>query len=94
MSGSTASGRYGIAVTDNGMTSDQDRPWLSAQKLRHGCVVRRANAPLDVRPDTKLVHTEVVANPDLRVADVAALATIAHEARALLTIESTVTPPP
>ena len=47
-----------------------------------------------VRPNTKLVHTEVIANPDLRVADIAALATIAHEAGALLTIDSTFTPPP
>ena len=47
-----------------------------------------------VRPNTRLVHTEVIANPDLRVADIAALATIAHEAGALLTIDSTFTPPP
>jgi cystathionine beta-lyase/cystathionine gamma-synthase len=51
--------------------------------------VRRA-----VRPTTRLIHTEVVANPDLRVADVAALATIAHDAGALLTVDSTFTPPP
>jgi len=47
-----------------------------------------------IRPTTRLVHTEVIANPDLRVADVPALATIAHEAGALLTIDSTFTPPP
>jgi cystathionine beta-lyase/cystathionine gamma-synthase len=47
-----------------------------------------------VRPTTRLVHTEVVANPDLRVADVPALAQIAHAADALLTIDSTFTPPP
>ena len=47
-----------------------------------------------VRPNTRLVHTEVIANPDLRVADVPALAGIAHEAGALLTIDSTFTPPP
>ena len=47
-----------------------------------------------VRPNTRLVHTEVIANPDLRVADVPALAQIAHEAGALLTIDSTFTPPP
>jgi len=47
-----------------------------------------------VRPNTKLVHTEVIANPDLRVADVPALASIAHGAGALLTIDSTFTPPP
>jgi cystathionine beta-lyase/cystathionine gamma-synthase len=47
-----------------------------------------------VRPTTRLVHTEVIANPDLRVADIPALAQIAHDAGALLTIDSTFTPPP
>lgn len=47
-----------------------------------------------VRPRTRLLHTEVVANPDLRVADVRALAGIAHDAGALLTVDSTFTPPP
>lgn len=47
-----------------------------------------------VRPGTRLVHTEVVANPDLRVAEVAALAEVAHAAGALLTVDSTFTPPP
>lgn len=47
-----------------------------------------------VRPNTRLVHTEVIANPDLRVADVSALAIIAHDAGALLTVDSTFTPPP
>lgn len=47
-----------------------------------------------VRPNTRLIHTEVIANPDLRVADVRALAQIAHEAGAKLTVDSTFTPPP
>jgi cystathionine beta-lyase/cystathionine gamma-synthase len=47
-----------------------------------------------VRPNTRLLHAEVIANPDLRVADVAALAQIAHDAGGLLTIDSTFTPPP
>lgn len=47
-----------------------------------------------MRPETRLVHTEVVANPTTEVADVAALAGIAHEAGALLSIDSTFTPPP
>lgn len=47
-----------------------------------------------IRPNTRLVHTEVIANPDLRVANIAALAAIAHSAGALLTIDSTFTPPP
>src|SRR3954447_20960577 len=47
-----------------------------------------------VRPSTRLIHTESIANPDLRVADIAGLARIAHEAGALLTVDSTFTPPP
>ena len=47
-----------------------------------------------LRPNTRLIHTEVIANPDLRVADVAALADIAHAAGARLTVDSTFTPPP
>jgi methionine-gamma-lyase len=47
-----------------------------------------------VRPTTRLIHTEVIANPDLRVADIAALAGIAHHHDALLTVDSTFTPPP
>jgi cystathionine beta-lyase/cystathionine gamma-synthase len=51
--------------------------------------VRRA-----VRPTTKLVHAEVIANPTTKVADIAALAEIAHGAGALLSVDSTFTPPP
>jgi methionine-gamma-lyase len=47
-----------------------------------------------IRRNTQLVHTEVIANPDLRVADIAALADIAHAAGARLTVDSTFTPPP
>src|SRR3954452_2521773 len=47
-----------------------------------------------VRPSTRLIHTEVIANPDLRVANVRALADIAHGAGARLTVDSTFTPPP
>jgi cystathionine beta-lyase/cystathionine gamma-synthase len=51
--------------------------------------VRRA-----VRPDTKLVHAETIANPTTKVADIATLAGIAHAAGALLSVDSTFTPPP
>jgi len=51
--------------------------------------VRRA-----VRPNTTLVHTETIANPTTKVADLSALADIAHEAGALLSVDSTFTPPP
>ena len=47
-----------------------------------------------VRPNTRLVHTELVANPDVSVADIPALAAIAHEAGATLVVDSTFTPPP
>ena len=47
-----------------------------------------------IRPNTRLIHTEVIANPDLRVADITALADIAHDAGARLTVDSTFTPPP
>jgi methionine-gamma-lyase len=47
-----------------------------------------------VRPSTRLIHTEVIANPDLRVADISALTSIAHAAGARLTVDSTFTPPP
>ncbi len=46
-----------------------------------------------IRPNTRLIHTEVIANPTTRVADIAALAGIAHEAGALLSVDSTFTPP-
>ena len=47
-----------------------------------------------LRPTTRLIHTEAIANPDLRVADVTALADIAHGAGARLSVDSTFTPPP
>lgn len=46
-----------------------------------------------LRPNTRLVHAETVANPTTKVADVAALAAIAHQHGALLTIDNTFTPP-
>jgi methionine-gamma-lyase len=47
-----------------------------------------------VRPNTKLIHAETIANPTTKVADVQALASIAHDANALLSIDATFTPPP
>ncbi|HJE92046.1 MAG TPA: aminotransferase class I/II-fold pyridoxal phosphate-dependent enzyme [Dietzia timorensis] len=47
-----------------------------------------------MRENTKLVHVEVIANPTTRVADIAALAQIAHDSEALLSVDSTFTPPP
>jgi len=47
-----------------------------------------------MRPNTKLVHTETIANPTTKVADIAALAEIAHAGGALLVVDNTFTPPP
>jgi cystathionine beta-lyase/cystathionine gamma-synthase len=47
-----------------------------------------------VRPNTKLIHAETIANPTTKVANVAALAAIAHGTGALLSIDATFTPAP
>jgi methionine-gamma-lyase len=47
-----------------------------------------------LRPTTRLIHVETIANPTTKVADVAALARIAHAGGALLTIDNTFAPPP
>ncbi|WP_367645784.1 trans-sulfuration enzyme family protein [Paenarthrobacter ureafaciens] len=47
-----------------------------------------------VRPTTKLIHAETIANPTTKVANVAALSSIAREAGALLSIDATFTPAP
>lgn len=47
-----------------------------------------------VRPGTKLVHVEAIANPTTKVTDIAAVADLAHLAGALLSVDSTFTPPP
>ena len=46
--------------------------------------VRRA-----IRPNTKLVYVETPANPILRLTDIRAVADIAHEAHAVLAVDST-----
>jgi cystathionine beta-lyase/cystathionine gamma-synthase len=47
-----------------------------------------------VRPNTKLIHAETIANPTTKVADVQAIAKIAHDAGAMVSIDATFTPPP
>ncbi|KHK98758.1 cystathionine gamma-lyase [Microbacterium mangrovi] len=47
-----------------------------------------------MRPNTRLVCIEAIANPTTKVADVAAIAAITHEAGAILMVDSTFTPPP
>ncbi|MFF0991438.1 O-acetylhomoserine aminocarboxypropyltransferase/cysteine synthase family protein [Kocuria nitroreducens] len=46
-----------------------------------------------VRPGTKAVYTEVVANPSGGIADLEGLAAVAHEAGVPLVVDSTMTPP-
>ncbi|WP_298589779.1 O-acetylhomoserine aminocarboxypropyltransferase/cysteine synthase family protein [uncultured Kocuria sp.] len=46
-----------------------------------------------VRPGTKAVYTEVVANPSGEIADLEGLAAVAHEAGVPLVVDSTMTPP-
>jgi len=53
-----------------------------------------ASVQAAMRPTTKLVHAETIANPTTKVADVAALAAIAHAHGAMLSIDATFTPPP
>jgi methionine-gamma-lyase len=46
-----------------------------------------------LRPETKLVYVETPANPILRITDIRALASIAHQAGALLVVDSTFASP-
>lgn len=47
-----------------------------------------------IQSNTRIVHTEAIANPTTQVADIRALADITHEAGAILCVDSTFTPPP
>jgi len=47
-----------------------------------------------IRPETRLVFTETIANPTTTIADLPALAAIAHAHDALLVVDATYTPPP
>ena len=46
-----------------------------------------------IRPTTRLLHAETPANPTTRIADIEQLALIAHEAGALLSVDSTFASP-
>lgn len=47
-----------------------------------------------IRPTTKLVHLEAIANPTTRVTDIAGVAELAHAVGAIVSVDSTFTPPP
>lgn len=47
-----------------------------------------------VTPETKLIHVETIGNPTTKVTDIRAVADIAHRSGALLSVDSTFTPPP
>ena len=46
-----------------------------------------------VRPETKLIYSEVVSNPTVKIADIPALAELAHNNGALLMVDNTFTSP-
>lgn len=46
-----------------------------------------------IRPNTKIIYTEVVANPLMRVADIDVLSKMAHDTGALLIVDNTFTSP-
>lgn len=47
-----------------------------------------------IRPETRIVFAETIANPTTLIADIPALAVIAHAHDALLVVDSTFSPPP
>jgi len=72
---------------------------LTQDCVNSGIVVRFVStADLDavrsaIGPRTKLVHTESPSNPLMRITDLRALATLAHEHNVLLSVDSTMMPP-
>ena len=52
-----------------------------------------ANVAAAVRPATKVVYLETPANPTLKLADIAAIAQLAHDAGALLCVDNTFASP-
>lgn len=46
-----------------------------------------------IRPNTKLIHIETPANPTLKISDIEAIAKIAHNAGALLSVDNTFASP-
>lgn len=47
-----------------------------------------------IKPNTKMVYFETVANPVMRVTDIEAIAEIAHKHNCIVVVDNTFTPPP
>jgi O-acetylhomoserine/O-acetylserine sulfhydrylase-like pyridoxal-dependent enzyme len=71
--------------------------WMSHLLPRFGISATFVTTPDEaaaaVTPRTRLVYAETIANPTLDVADLAALAAVAHEREALLVVDSTFASP-
>ena len=52
-----------------------------------------ANVAAAIRPNTKLIHIETPGNPTLTISDIAAIAEIAHQHGALLSVDNTFSSP-
>lgn len=52
-----------------------------------------ANVEAAIRPNTKLIHIETPGNPTLMISDIAAIADIAHQHGALLSVDNTFASP-
>ncbi|HXH33346.1 MAG TPA: aminotransferase class V-fold PLP-dependent enzyme [Plantibacter sp.] len=94
-----------VRVGDHVVVSDVTyeatwRLWTELLPRRYGIeatfvdITDHAAVRAAMRPETALVCIEAIANPTNKVADVAAIAAIAHAAGAILMVDSTYTPPP
>jgi cystathionine beta-lyase/cystathionine gamma-synthase len=83
-----------------------DSTYIAAYRLLHELLpgkygVRSAlvdssdpeNVRAALRPETKLIHIETPANPTLKVSDIQAIAEIAHEVGAILSVDNTFASP-
>ncbi|MDR2671095.1 MAG: aminotransferase class I/II-fold pyridoxal phosphate-dependent enzyme [Oscillospiraceae bacterium] len=83
-----------------------DSTYIAAYRLLHELLPEKYNVAstlvdstdLDavraaVRPNTKLIHIETPANPTMKVSDIQAVARIAHDAGALLSVDNTFASP-
>jgi methionine-gamma-lyase len=93
-----------LKTGDHAVVSDST--YIAAYRLLHELLPEKYGIPstlvdstnLDavkaaVRPETKLVHIETPSNPTLKVSDIRAIADIAHEAGALLSVDNTFASP-